>query len=142
MNKWYEKGLRFKCTECGKCCSGFEGFVWLSPQDIEKLSKHFGLTSEDFLKKYTRKIGNRTSLIEKRNFDCIFYKDKKCTVYQARPSQCKTFPFWPEHLKKTKDWTKAKKFCEGIDHPEGDLIPLEKIQKTLQSYFENKSEKK
>ena len=26
---WYSEGLRFECTQCGACCSGEPGYVWV-----------------------------------------------------------------------------------------------------------------
>ena len=129
---WYVKGLRFKCTGCGKCCTG-KGFVWLEEKDIENLTNHFNISREDFFKKYTRQLGFDYSLKEDpQNDDCIFLKDKKiCTVYEARPKQCRTFPWWPDNIKNHTHWNATKKRCEGIDHEDAPLIPLEEIKKHL-----------
>jgi len=105
--------------------------VWLTDEDIEKLAKHLQISRKVFLRDYTRKIRGKISLIEKENFDCVFFKDKKCSVYKARPKQCQTFPFWPQNISSRKDWEDAASDCEGIDHPDGDLISLGEIQKQL-----------
>jgi Fe-S-cluster containining protein len=55
----------------------------------------------------------RLSLKEKSNFDCIFWKDG-CTVYAARPLQCRTFPFWPSILVSAAAWEVAKSGCPGM----------------------------
>lgn len=129
---WYEKGLKFRCTGCGKCCTGAPGFVWLNEEDIERFCKSLDLPREEFLRRYTRKIGKRVSLLEdKTHFDCVFLKDNKCTVYEARPAQCRTYPWWVSNLKSEKDWIETASVCEGINHEEGDFIPLEKIQEEL-----------
>ncbi|MBI3211373.1 MAG: YkgJ family cysteine cluster protein [Simkania negevensis] len=130
---WYQEGLRFKCTECGKCCTAAPGFVWLSEEDITALTSHLALSREEFLKKYTREVGERISLIEDpTHFDCIFLKNKKhCTVYKSRPKQCRTFPWWPSQILSKERWEEAAKRCEGINHPEAPLISLSEIQKNL-----------
>lgn len=127
---WYKDGLHFKCTGCGKCCTGTPGYVWLSEADIKRLAKRLNLSQEAFLKTYTRQIGTDLSLKEDpQNYDCIFLKNKKlCTVYEDRPTQCKTFPFWKNNLKSPKTWEENKTFCEGIDHPNAPLIPFEEIE--------------
>lgn len=126
---WYHQGLRFKCTGCGKCCIG-PGYVWLREEDIQNLSKNLNLSRESFLKKYTRRVGFDIALIDNpRSEDCIFLKDKKfCGVYDSRPKQCQTFPWWPDNLKSLSLWEEVKKTCEGIDHEEAPLIPLHKIE--------------
>jgi hypothetical protein len=37
----------------------------------------------------------------------------------ARPTQCRTFPWWPQHLVSDYDWQLAAADCEGIHVPEG-----------------------
>ncbi|MGE0199238.1 MAG: metallophosphoesterase [Simkaniaceae bacterium] len=129
---WYAKGLRFKCTGCGKCCTG-PGFVWLEEEDVKNLSHHLNLSEEAFFKKYTRQLGFDYSLKEDpQTTDCIFLKDKKfCEVYAARPKQCRTFPWWPDSIKTPAHWNETKSRCEGIDHEEAPLISFEEIKKNL-----------
>ena len=57
----------------------------------------------------------------------IFLKDKKCQIYSVRPTQCRTFPWWPQNLKSEKEWQEAARYCEGI-HPEASLVPFETIE--------------
>jgi len=141
IDPWYKEGLKFKCTECGKCCSGFPGYVWLNERDIEMLASHLNLSIKDFKIRYTRSKHGKLSLTEMKNFDCVFFKEGKCSVYKARPSQCRTFPFWLSNIKTKRDWENAREGCEGIDHPEGDLIPLHQIQKELKTYLEDSGER-
>jgi Fe-S-cluster containining protein len=123
---WYEEGLKFKCTQCGKCCTGGPGYVWLDDEDIRILSERLNLSREDFLKNHCRNVGRRISLLEKKNYDCIFLKENKCSLYEARPKQCRKFPWWKDYIESREAWNSAKTFCEGIDHEEGSLFtPLE-----------------
>src|SRR5579862_6727546 len=90
---WFADGLRFKCTGCGKCCTGSPGYVFLSPPDLDRLSTHFALSPDEFVAKYTYKIDSKLSLLDEPGSDaCIFLKNKQCSVYEARPTQCRTFP--------------------------------------------------
>jgi Fe-S-cluster containining protein len=70
----------------------------------------------------------RLSLKEKSNFDCIFWKDG-CSVYQARPLQCRTFPFWPSILDSPASWKIAKSGCPGMGR--GRLFSREEIESNL-----------
>ncbi|MEM7559637.1 MAG: YkgJ family cysteine cluster protein, partial [Planctomycetota bacterium] len=63
-NRWYSEGLRFECTQCGVCCSGEPGHVWVNQEEIVALAKEMELTEADFREKYVRKVGARYSLIE------------------------------------------------------------------------------
>jgi Fe-S-cluster containining protein len=118
--------LAFSCTRCGACCTGAPGFVWVSPEEIDRLAELRGESSERFATKYVRQVGDRYSLIEKPGGDCIFWeKSAGCTVYPARPSQCRTWPFWPENVETPADWKRVRKICPGSGH--GRLYSMEEI---------------
>ncbi len=135
---WFADGLRFKCTGCGKCCTGSPGYVFLSPQDLSRLAKHFNLSDEEFTQRYTRTIDGQLALQDQNEGgDCVFLKDKQCTVYDARPIQCKTFPWWIHHLRDPEDWKDAGARCEGIDHPDAPRIDALHIQEQCVSYLDN-----
>ena len=126
---WYKKGLRFKCTGCGECCTGAPGYVWLSAQEIDEIAAHLNISKEEFLSRYTRSVFGRRSLIEdKTTFDCVFLKDKKCNIYSARPKQCRTFPWWRENLTSLDSWKEMAERCEGVDHPDAPVVPFETIE--------------
>lgn len=132
--KWYKEGLRFVCTGCGKCCTGAPGYVWVSDVEITEIAQFLQISFEECVKKYTRKVAGRTSLLEDyRSYDCIFFKDNQCQIYASRPKQCRSFPWWLENLKTKKDWEKEALRCEGINHPDAPLISLEEIEKQLDS---------
>jgi hypothetical protein len=113
---WYKDGLRFTCTQCGNCCTGAPGYVWISDGEIAVLAKRVGLDEASFRRKYTRQVGNRgTSLVEKADNACVFFATGKgCTVYQDRPKQCRTWPFWKPLLRSQADWDAAGQGCPGI----------------------------
>ena len=110
---WYREGLQFSCTQCGECCTGAPGYVWVTRREVEALRAFLRTSTDDFGRRYLRKVGSRLSLIEKPNGDCIFY-DRGCTVYAARPDQCRTFPFWSENLKSRSAWDAAAGDCPGM----------------------------
>jgi uncharacterized protein len=106
--------------------------VWVSPSEANAIAEFLKISVEEFIQKYTRRIGNRLSLIEhSRTYDCVFLKGKKCQIYPVRPKQCRTFPWWPENLKTPDHWKSTSERCEGIDHPDAPLITLGEIQKHL-----------
>ncbi len=39
---WYQDGLRFTCTMCGKCCTGDPGYVWVTDEELAALAKFLG----------------------------------------------------------------------------------------------------
>lgn len=129
---WYKDGLKFKCTGCGGCCTGEPGYVWVNREEMETMAARLGITLEKFIQTYTRQIFGRYSLRENRvTYDCVFLKGKECAVYEARPLQCRTFPWWKENLESPVTWEETKRRCEGIDHPEAPLVSLNVIEQEL-----------
>lgn len=97
------------CSTCnGNCCIGESGYIWISKEEIVKLAQYLKLSVEDFSMTYLIKVGYKYSIKEvelnSNNFACSFFDlDKKqCSVYEFRPSQCRTFPFW-EYFKTNKE---------------------------------------
>ncbi|HUO10267.1 MAG TPA: YkgJ family cysteine cluster protein [Phycisphaerae bacterium] len=140
---WYAEGLSFECTQCGNCCTGSPGYVWLTIDDMEKIADHLGLPFDDFTRTYVRRIaggkggGNRFSLLEKKNYDCVFLtRDDKgkagCRIYSVRPMQCRTWPFWNDNLKAENAWTRASDNCPGMRNPKAPHYDLEHIEKCRQ----------
>lgn len=128
---WYTGGLRFKCTECGQCCTGSPGYTWVTEEEITKIAQHMKLSTEEFSRKFVRVVGDRLALLENAiNYDCVFLKDKKCQIYSVRPKQCRTFPWWTQNLKSPKDWNEAARYCEGINS-HAPLISLTTIREQL-----------
>ncbi len=133
-DSWYAQGLRFKCTGCGECCTGAPGYVWVTKEEIIAMAELLQLPVDTFSKKYIRQVGNRYSLIEdSKTFDCVFLKDKKCTIYKSRPKQCQTFPWWVQNLRSEEDWLNAAVYCEGINHPDSPLIACDFITTEVDS---------
>ncbi len=118
---WFEAGVRFRClgTECGDCCSGKHGAgaVWIDNEEVEQLARHLGLTSEELRHRYLRNLNGRASLRERANLDCIFYRPGDgCSIYDARPLQCRTYPFWGRILATRAAWEIESENCPGIDY--------------------------
>jgi Fe-S-cluster containining protein len=125
---WYSDGLQFTCTECGDCCSGAPGYVWVNNEEITALAALVGMTAEAFEDQYVRRVGIRKSLKEFPSGDCVFLdsQTRKCSVYQARPRQCRTWPFWDSNLKTPEDWKHTCAVCPGSG--QGQLHTLEEVE--------------
>ncbi len=106
-----------KCFECeGKCCTGESGYIWLTPAEMEAIAKYIDVDMQTFKEEYLRKIKYKYSLKERQredDFACIFFdeKAKNCSIYEVRPKQCATFPFW-DYFKNHID--EAVDECPGI----------------------------
>lgn len=137
MKSWWAEGIRFECQGSGKCCvsRGDYGYVYLTPKDRRNLAKHFGLSTREFTRQYCLKQDGYWTL---RDFtkSCVFLKGKQCAVYEARPTQCRTWPFWPENMS-AKAWDEAvTKFCPGMG--KGKIWSAAEIRKQLK--IQEKSE--
>lgn len=113
---WYRDGLRFSCTRCGRCCRG-PGTVSVSDAEIEALARRLELAPEEFRTAYTRTLrGGAVSLRERRNRDCVFYdRARGCRVYEARPRQCRTWPFWRAIVHSEERWQEEADGCPGMN---------------------------
>jgi Fe-S-cluster containining protein len=140
-SKWWSKGIRFECQGSGQCClsRGEYGFVFLTREDRKRMADHLGLPLRDFTKKYCDKTSGVYHLKEDSDrAECTFLKGKKCGIYQARPTQCRTWPFWPEVMN-AKTWNKeVKTFCPGVG--KGKLYSAEEIEKNLNEQKRSESQ--
>ena len=126
---FYANGLKFSCKRCSACCRYDSGFVFLSQKDLEKLAAGLKQGKDSFVKAYCRWVtdwqGREVlSLREKANKDCILW-DSGCTVYEKRPLQCRTFPFWESITASVKAWEMAATGCPGMNwgklHTSGEI---------------------
>lgn len=120
---------------CGNCCTGPEGYVLISEGEAQGLAARLGLSHADFLERYTHKTSQGRSLKERRTefgYDCIFLDREKipgkavCGVYEDRPAQCRTWPFWKSNLTSRGAWERAKRTCPGMD--KGKLYTVQQIR--------------
>lgn len=125
---WYHAGLRFTCSQCGDCCTGAPGHVWVNNEEIAAIAAVAGMDVEQFEDQYVRRVGARKSLKEFSNGDCVFFNNETrgCSVYSARPHQCRTWPFWDSNLKTPEDWKHTCSVCPGSG--QGKLHDLDTIE--------------
>lgn len=66
----------------------------------------------------------------------------KCSVHEARPAACRTYPFWPENLVSPYEWAREAALCEGIaspfvqgtsgaERPEPPVVQADEVEKEL-----------
>jgi Fe-S-cluster containining protein len=105
------------CRECkGKCCTGKSGYIWVQKNEILALAAILKIKIEDFILQYLSKIDFRYTLKEipfEDGFACILFDtaNHSCKVYDARPSQCRSFPFWEYFKHRQKE---VEDECTGI----------------------------
>jgi Fe-S-cluster containining protein len=107
--------------------------VFLSDDDLTLLIKTLKLPRHEVESLYCTWIPSGTvdclSLKEKPNFDCIFWDDG-CSIYESRPLQCRTFPFWDSILADADAWERSAKDCPGMG--QGSLYAFDEIKRLVE----------
>lgn len=129
---WNDSGLRFSCTRCGDCCRrarGEEKHVYLETADLERLSRALALTRAELMHRHVERLDAVSLVLRWSETACQFLGPDGCTVYDARPAQCRTFPFWPENLASRESWEReVVADCPGSRDPEARLYSLGEIR--------------
>lgn len=127
---WYHKGLRFECTRCGNCCTshGDYAYVYLMPPEVEALAAHLHLETQGFLDRYCQRDEGHT-ILRMDAPACPFLSEaRQCSVYEVRPKQCRTWPFWEENLEPENWEGPVRDCCPGIG--KGRLYTPEEIERS------------
>ena len=74
---WYRDGLNFTCTQCGNCCTGAPGVVWVDDAEIKAIADLTGKSTGEILLMHTRLYAGRRTLTEYANGDCTFFDPEK-----------------------------------------------------------------
>ena len=111
---WYRDGLKFECGQCGKCCGGEPGYIWMTPAEIRAAAEAVGLHALDFCSMYVAEYPQGFSLREMANGDCCLLQGGRCRIYAVRPKQCRTWPFWSSNVASSASWSEAARRCPGI----------------------------
>ena len=155
--------------------------MWLNSEEFYDLQVSLQLTTEDVIDFYTQKVMNswvllKDQIVTSNNNNvnatnasdftqCIFLgtDGKQCSIYEARPLQCRTYPWWPRLLMNQHEWAKESVVpdnidltiinqgiqgnsnlrrhwtaeeggCEGIENQEAGLVPPHKINWNKELY--------
>ena len=125
---WFSDGLRFRCVpDCGRCCvnHGSYNYVYLEGDDANRLAAHLEVDLVTFLDRYTGLDDDLVTLRAQADA-CVFLDRTRCSVHEAKPVQCRTFPFWREFLRSRRHWESVREICPGID--DGDVHPREGVE--------------
>jgi len=110
---FFDTGIRFACLRCGACCTGAPGTIYVAPNEIVSLAHTLSMSAADFMARYLYPYKDSFSIREDARGRCLFY-DEGCTVYEARPLQCRTFPFWFDNVRSESRWRQIREHCPGI----------------------------
>lgn len=142
MSEWFAdpsspglSTLAFTCTMCGNCCTGPDGYVIVTDDEIEALAARLRVPRGEFVLRFTRATSRGRSLADRPTRfgnDCVFLDRQSipgkalCAVYGDRPAQCRTWPFWPRNLASPEAWRAAGAICPGLNR--GDPRPLVQVR--------------
>jgi Fe-S-cluster containining protein len=117
-----QDGLRFHCVPgCTNCCRA-QGYVYITPADLERMAAYVNLTPAEFESRYVYRTRRLMRLRKPRTSQCHFLNDTGCTIHPSKPAQCRLFPFWPELVEDREAWNQASGNCPGIGR--GRLIQI------------------
>jgi Fe-S-cluster containining protein len=105
------------CESCGgRCCTGESGYIYVNKSEMQRIASYLHVDIEELKKEYLFKKGYKFSIKERKvaeSFECIFFdrETNGCSIYEARPIQCRTFPFWDYYKTRV---TELKNECPGV----------------------------
>ncbi len=129
---------------CGNCCSGPPGYVLVTPGEVASLAKRLGVGEAEFVERYTHvttkgrslnevvSVGRHPAIEGDQRNDCVFLDRTAvpgkavCGVYEDRPGQCRTWPFWPSVVKSREAWDRGSRICPGMNT--GKLVPVSEVR--------------
>ena len=83
---------RIDCTSCGNCCR--EISPTLNGNDVERMACHLEMSLAEFADKHLKAAEPAVDapwIMRER--PCPFLRDKRCTVYDHRPTNCRDYPY-------------------------------------------------
>ena len=86
---YHEISQHIDCCTCGNCCKAI--LPHLSSTDIERLAGKLNIAGDDLIKQYLTRAEERDQHTFKST-PCPFLSENRCTVYDARPDDCRSYP--------------------------------------------------
>ena len=130
--------IRFTCQQgCTNCCEQ-DGYVYLTEKDLLRAAKFTGMSARAFEARYVYRTRHQMRFRKPRTKQCPFLEGHGCGIHPGKPTQCRTFPFWPETVERKADWNRTARYCPGIG--QGPLIQIgtamEVAEEQRQAYLE------
>jgi len=127
--------IRFECQPgCTNCCDQ-QGYVYLTEDDLLRAARYTRMSPADFEARYVFRTKRFLRLRKPRNSQCHFLNGRGCAIHPAKPTQCRTFPFWPDLLADEDSWIETARYCPGIG--KGDFVPLAEVERALEEMRED-----
>ena len=133
MEPWWKDGLRFECTQCGRCCHarGDVAQVYVNRRERAALAGHLGVETREFDARYTRRNADGHVTLRFTDGHCVFLEGTQCSVHESKPMQCRTWPFWEELLESPEAYRQqVLEFCPGSGT--GPTVPAAEIARQME----------
>jgi len=129
---FFDKGIEFQCTQCGTCCTGEPGIVYVDQDEADGIASFLDITVEVLKARMLNPFKDGYTAREAEQGRCIFYENG-CVIYPVRPIQCVTFPFWFQNMRSIVAWNDARLRCPGIG--QGQRFTKEEIISMIQASY-------
>lgn len=117
--------VTYQCHQCGQCCRHIENGVMVESIDAYRMAKYLSRrdskvhTIDDVLSLYCDPIPLTENcfpifMMKTTGSDaaCVFLKDGRCSIYEARPRTCRIYPFSMGPGERGRDFT----YCLCFDN--------------------------
>lgn len=101
------------------CCRDIN--IFLTPYDVLRMRRGTGLSSEEFLEKYTFTLMGDDGLplvllkmMDDRKKTCPFIAPDGCSIYENRPWSCRMYPVFPVSSEEEEFLIEEKASCLGF----------------------------
>lgn len=103
-----DKQPSLNCLKCPSLCCKMAGYVEVSRNDIRRLAKWLGITVRQFEERHIVEVTRkREKLIKESDETCQFLgANRTCTVYEARPKDCREYVCWDQNDMTVYDFAK------------------------------------
>lgn len=125
--------MKWDDTFCFRCDPGIDCYtsccrdvtIFLNPLDVSNMRKALGITSGEFLERYTVRIVHEKTGVpavvlkmrEDDNRKCPFVTSEGCSVYESRPYSCRLYPLDTEQGVEYR-FVVSPQQCHGIGEPQ------------------------
>ncbi len=86
---YHEITKEIDCTQCGNCCRELRPLI--AKKEVKLLANFINMPEDRFREHYTE-FNHDENKLRLKETPCSFQKDKKCTVYECRLADCRSFP--------------------------------------------------
>lgn len=127
--------FKWTCTACGRCCRG-PGAVYFTENDLSKIRQYLNLDNptksnqqkwNNLLKRLVQKKQNNFFVHQTEDACMFLSEDNKCTIYEVRPLQCRTFPFWTSNFEDKESYKALRALSPGVRNGRGQSFSNQEV---------------